>query len=259
MKRNLEYRGLVLKVSKVGEGHALVSFFVDGQEDESERLITAMFYGLKKSKKNYGLRQFQTGRVWFYFNPVNGTYKVVDFQATSLRETLSESLVRIWAAGFACELVFKFHGNCDFVLVNGFLDGIALSNDEECRFALLRFVTRVLNFSGVLPLAKTCGVCGLEFWVTGADAYTGKQAFFNKMNYEFYCEKCLVGNAENMAELISLSPEAQNFLDVVLNAPTKVSRKIVLSRFAENEIRSFLFFLLQRMVGIMNTLEMGIL
>ncbi|MEL3907939.1 MAG: DNA repair protein RecO C-terminal domain-containing protein [Treponemataceae bacterium] len=256
MQRNLEYLGLVLKISKVGEGHALVNFFVDGREGEGEKLITAMFYGLKKSKKNYGLRQFQTGRVWLYFNPVNQTYKVMDFQATSLREGLSKSLVRIWSASFASELVFKFHGNCNFVLVNGFLDGIALCTDEECRFALLRFLVRVLNVSGVLPPVKTCGVCGLEFLVAN-DA--GKKAFFNKMNYEFYCERCLAGNVENTADLISISPESQSFLLAVLNEPTNVSRKIVLSRFAENEVRSFLFFLLQRLVGRMKTLEAGIL
>ena len=50
MQRHEVYNATVLKISKTGEGHALVHFIVD--EGEQPKLLAAFFFGLSKSKKN---------------------------------------------------------------------------------------------------------------------------------------------------------------------------------------------------------------
>lgn len=247
MQRNLEYNAIVLKITKFGEGHALVDFLI--QDDKSSKLIKAFFYGLKKTKKNYGLMQFQSGRLWLYFNPVKNTFKVIDFQATNIRVGISESLVRFWNASLACEITLKMHGNMDFILLTAFLDGISNCCDLECKMALLRFLWRFINYSGIAPNYMECSSCGISF------SENSELAYFETTENEFYCSSC-ISSVKN----IKLSVESQNFLKSIETKPASISRKIVLNSESQIELREFLFFLLHELVGSkLNTLEAKII
>ena len=59
MQRHEVYNATVLKISKTGEGHALVHFIVD--EGEQPKLLAAFFFGLSKSKKITALPSFKAG------------------------------------------------------------------------------------------------------------------------------------------------------------------------------------------------------
>ena len=249
MQRHEVYNATVLKISKTGEGHALVHFIVD--EGEQPKLLAAFFFGLSKSKKNYGVTQFQSGKLWVYYNPVTKAYKVTDLQVTEARAGLSDSLVRVWCAGLASELALKMHGNIRFVLITAFLDGIAASNDEECKLATLRFLWRVLLHAGVAPSLEVCAACEKEL------SQSQSLLYVYKPNSEVYCEECA---GANRAEFLPLSAEAQKFLWSVSTEPGSVSRKRKLSPPAEQELRTFLFFFVQQLVGSkLKTLEAGII
>lgn len=249
MQRNFDYPAIVLKIQSVGEGHASVVFLIN--DNGSSKLIHAFFYGLKKTKRNYGLRSFQSGRLWLYFNPVNQTYKVSDFQATTIRLEISESLVRIWSASLACELAIKMHGNIDFSLITAFLDGIAKSSDEECKRAILRFLWRLIRYAGLAPNYKNCSSCGINF------IEARQVAYFERSENDFYCSDCI---DTSLQDFLELSPESQNFLKAMDTKAASQSRQIKLSAKSEHELRALLFFIVQDLVGTrLKTLDAGII
>lgn len=246
MKRNLEYDAIILKITKAGEGHAAIDFLVN--DEGNTKLLRAFFYGLAKTKKHYGLRLFQTGKLLVYFTPTAGTYKVVDFQAAAVRAEISESLVRLYCASFACEVSLKLHGNIDFILVNAFLDGVAVSSDEACHTALLRFMWRLLNYSGVAPDCTRCCQCENAF----NEAL--EASFYSKINGAFFCPSCI---DTRRPDLIFISAEARRFLVCITEKPASVSRKIILSNHAQQELQNLLFFLITELTGsVLHTLEM---
>ena len=249
MERNLHYEAIVLKITKMPEGHALVDFLL--KEQKSAKHIRAFFYGLQKTKKNYGLRQFQSGKLWLYFNPIKNSYKVIDFQVTEIRPGLSESLIRVCAASFACELALKTHGNIDFLLFGAFLDGISRSSDEACKLAFLRFLWRFINYSGLAPQYELCTACGKNFIDENVSAY------FEKSDFELYCRDCI---DKDVSLFFVLSPESLRFLTSIDALPASESRKIVLSEKAYRELHAFLLFLVQGLLGErLKTLELGLL
>lgn len=249
MQRNESYPAVVLKISKSGEGHAMVHFLVD--DGGSSKLIPAFFYGLRKSKKNYGLTQFQSGTLWVYYNPVTKTYKVIDFHTTAVRAGLSESLIRLWCAGLASELTLKIHGTISFVLVDAFFDGIAVSSDEACRLAVLRFLWRVLVSSGVAPSLECCSSCEKKFTDASETLYVHSQ------NGDVLCDECA---GKPGSDFFPLSGESRNFLTSVITEPPGISRKKMLSPPSERELRDFLFFSIQQLAGgKLKTLEAGII
>lgn len=251
MLRHLQYNAIILHIKATDSSHAIIDFLVtDGNET---KLLSAFFFGLLKSKKHYGIRQFQTGTLWLYYNQVKNTYKVTDFKVTALRAGLTENLTRIWCVSFASELCIKMMGNISWDLVNSFFQGIEVSSENQCVIALLRFLWRVIKACGVAPDIEHCESCGSVITKT-RETYTTQDynspllsCTFNKVENSMHCTSCVSFN-EGL-NVISLSLEARLFLQDVTKLEPKLSRKINLTEQAIAELKTFLFFIIQQVVG----------
>lgn len=266
MQRHLQYNAIVLRIRKVNNANAMVDFLVsdigasprESIRDGDEKLITAMCFGLGKTKKNYGLMQFQSGVLWLYFNPVNGNYKVTDFKPTAHRSSISESLVRLWCVSLATELAIKMHGNISFVLMTAFFDGIATASDQECTPAVLRFLWRLINEAGIAPDFNRCSICDSALYSCDENEIKALFPFvnFNVWESEVVCSHCKKPDGNHL----NLSSESLQFLVTVQTLQPKFSRRIQPSEAAIIELKHFLFFLIGQMIKEpLKTLSMPII
>lgn len=165
-------------------------------------------------------------------------------------------------------------------LVNAFLDGLCVSDDEGCERGLLRFLWRLLQTAGVAPDIFHCGTCGAEIarragGVTGsaeivsvgagiggveiaADAASCPAetccAVYSPAEDECFCSSCRRFDAHTFP----LSAEAFRYLYAVTEKAPGYSRHLPLSPAAYGELKRFLFFLTEKMAGApLKTFQMG--
>lgn len=225
---------LVLSVRSFGEGHREASLLLPSKQ--SSVLLRASVFGGAKSKLKGLVIPYHSGTVWFYSNPVKNSNKITDFEVKNYRSGLRENLTRLWAAAFAAEIAEKLQGNVDWLLMNAFLNGLEVSSDEECRKAVLRFIWRNLEYSGLTPELFCCTRCGGK--IEGS-------SYFIFAEDGAVCRKCINHGEFNYP----LSGEARNYLFCVLNSPPKISREEPLSETAFAELRTFLFALIKHIAG----------
>lgn len=241
--RSWQTESLVLSLSPFGEGHRNALLLTRNQG-----LVHAAVFGGPKSSLRARVSPWQTGTAWLYTDPVKNMVKITDFDVLFWRQGLRENLVRTWCASLCTELITKSHGVTDWTLVNAFLDGIAVSDETECRLALLRFLWRILSGAGLCPDCESCSRCGAGI--------SGKNGVLYYSPYEdgFVCPDC----AHRDEQRILLSREALDYLMAITRLKPSEVRAIPLGYGAYAELRSFLFFLLNRMVGSpLKTLETG--
>lgn len=258
MKRHQETNALILTLKQTGENNRLVTFFtVDGVK-------TALLYGGAKSKMRSLVSPFHTGRMWLYAS-TGANYsasasnadlfmgKISDFDVTSCRPSLRENLYKNWAASLACELVLKTHarGHELFVLVNGFLDGLELCTEKECRLGTVRFLWRYLHNMGVMPDASECAQCGKPF---------AQSAYYLESENGFVCKDCLFCVDENHGKAIILSKEALDYLNAIsVQSPSEVRRYTIQAQ-TFSELQNLLFFLTSKSCDYrLKTLENSVL
>lgn len=148
---------LILTLTAWGESNREALFLTP-----DKGLQRASVFGGAKSKLRAQVGPWQTGKLWLYTDPVKKSTKITDIDVTAWRQGIRESLVRTWCASLCAEVVSRSHGNADWRVVNAFLDGIAVSDDDECRRGLLRFIWRHLIGAGVNPETGRCARCGEE-------------------------------------------------------------------------------------------------
>lgn len=135
-------------------------------------IVPATLFGGARSKLRGMVSTYQSGQVWLYSNPIKNSNKITDFSVSAYRMELRESLARSWCAAVCSEITIKTCGTVNWQLVNAFLDGLCVSDDEGCERGLLRFLWRLLQTAGVAPDIFHCGTCGAEI-VRSAGAVTG--------------------------------------------------------------------------------------
>lgn len=239
--RNWSSPALVLSVRSFGEGHREASLLLPAEHGST--LLKGSVFGGAKSKLKGLVIPYHSGTVWLYSNPVKNTDKITDFEVKNYRAGLRENLTRLWAAAFAAELAEKLKGNIDWLLINSFLNGLEISSEQECKTALLRFIWRLIYYSGMIPDFRHCTRCCKE--ISGT-------AHFIPHEQNFICGKCI-----NIKEFFfPIDKEASAYLSAVLNLPPKISRQAELSEKAFLQLRSLLFYLAENMIGTkLKTLE----
>lgn len=238
-ERSSSTDALVLSLAAFGEGHreALLLTVDRG-------LVRAAVFGGAKSKLRALVSPWQTGKVWLYSDPVKKSVKITDFDVAFWRQGIRESLVRTWCASFCVELVARSHGNADWRLVNAFLDGIAVSDDNECRVALLRYMWRTLLAQGIAPDVLSCARCG----TTGEN----RVLYYSPLEEACVCDSC----AKPGDRLFPLQPRSLAWLSAVEHLSPAAVRALELNDADLADLRRFLFFLANRMAGgLLKTLE----
>ncbi len=257
--RSWSSEALILSVKDFGEGHRNAVLLLPGEEHCS-RILEAAVFGGPKSKMRGLVVPYQSGTVWLYSNPIKNSNKITDFKVTEYRIGLRDNLTRLWCAAFASELAVKLKGNIDWEILNFFLTGISYSNEAECRTALLRFLWRVIIFSGIAPEVETCNRCGLHL----SGKIENLSFVKNNENEEvlFYipnedacvCKNCLQKGEPNF----KLSSESLLYLFAVKNLIPKISRTLNISEKTYSELKHFLFYLIKSQTeGTFRTLESG--
>ncbi len=256
--RSWTTEALILTLSSWGEGNREALFLTP-----AKGLQRATVFGGAKSKLRAQVGPWQTGTLWLYTDPVKKTTKITDIDVTAWRQGIRESLVRAWCASLCAETVAKSHGNADWRVVNAFLDGIASSDDDECRRGLLRFIWRHLIGAGVNPDTGHCARGGEPIRKEldrnpAFDAEGGISgeavAFYSPHEDCFLCPDC----ARPEERGFPVSAPALVYLDAVEGLPPSQVRSLPLDRAAYAELRALLFFLLARLVqGPLKTLETG--
>lgn len=232
--RNWSGSALILSLRSFGEGHRSASFLLPSEHGCT--LSEASVFGGAKSKLKGSVIPYHSGRIWIYSNPVKNSRKVTDFEVTNYRAGLRDNLTRLWAAAFASEFTEKLKGNVDWLLINSFLNGLEVSSEQECRTAVLRFIWRLISYSGIAPDPACCIRCETKIKNT---------AYFLPAEENFVCRHCL-----NAGEYFyPLSQEALKYLFSVLHLPPKVSRQTELSVQAFSELHVFLFALASNAAG----------
>ena len=156
----------MLSVSSFSGDHRNVSLLVP--QEHGCTIIPATLFGGARSKLRGMVSAYQSGRVWLYSNPIKNSHKITDFSVSAYRMELRESLARSWCAAVCSEITIKTCGTVNWQLVNAFLDGLCVSDDEGCERGLLRFLWRLLQTAGVATDIFHCGACGVEIAVNAA-------------------------------------------------------------------------------------------
>ena len=274
----------MLSVSSFSSDHRNVSLLVP--QEHGCTIVPATLFGGARSKLRGMVSTYQSGQVWLYSNPIKNSNKITDFSVSAYRMELRESLARSWCAAVCSEITIKTCGTVNWQLVNAFLDGLCVSDDEGCERGLLRFLWRLLQTAGVAPDIFHCGTCGAEIArragvVTGsaeivsvgagsggveivADAEIPANAascpaetccaVYSPAEDECFCSSCRRFDAHTFP----LSAEAFRYLYAVTEKAPGYSRHLPLGPAAYGELKRFLFFLTEKMAGApLKTFQMG--
>lgn len=224
---------LVLALSPFGESNREASVLT-----EERGLIRAAVFGGPKSRLRAAAAPYHSGRMWLYSDPVKGTTKITDFDVEKWRERIGESLAKTWCASLCAEVVLRSRGSVGWRLVNGFLDGINLSDESACEPALVRFLWRVISEAGLRVDIGACARCGKAaaakdalWYIPGEDGCA--------------CAEC-AGNGERD---FPLSAESRFYLFAAESPNMKASRALPISPSDLGALRDFLFFLVEKMLG----------
>lgn len=224
--RNWQTVALILSLDELPSSHKIATFLIP--ESSSCYILKATLFGGAKNRLSGSILPYYTGNLWLYTNPTNSSNKVIDFEATHPRYNIRNSLTHIWASSFVSELCIKLKGCIDWKLVNAFLDGINLSDNKECKTAILRFIWRVASSSGVAP--------SLLFFENSKESI-----YFDHTSGQFI--------SENYSNTSYLSTEALEYLYKTSYFKPKEAREMNLSTEAYFLLKNFLFHFICDIVG----------
>lgn len=244
--RSWRTQALVLSLSAFGEGHREALLFT-----EEKNLVRAAVFGGAKSKLRALVSPYQSGTVWLYTDPVKKSNKITDFEVISWRHEIRENLVRTWCAALCSEIVSRSHGIADWRLVNAFLDGISISDENECKRGVLRFIWRLLIAAGINPNLTECVRC--------LSSFCGQNSENEVLYYSPHEDACLCARcAKNDERAFPLKGTSRAYLLAIESMSPSQVRQIRLEEDDYPDIRQFLYFLITRMIdGTLNTLESG--
>lgn len=252
MNRSFSTDALVLSTRLIGEDNRIVTFL-----SPERGIFDAILYGGRKSKLRSLVSPFHSGKGWFYNDETRHSMKITDFDPVSFRPSLRENLYKTCAASFASELAVKTQGASDadenqrlWILINGFLDGLDMSSDEDAHLGTLRFIWRYLSFLGMQPDASECSVCGHSF--LDADTVLLPKTADSMLEYYdeagkcFLCHECAAGQAG----LLPITQEGMHYLASLQTLTPSEVRKLPVHADTYQKLHDLLFSLVVSETGI---------
>ena len=245
MSRNFSWNALVLSVTQSGENNRSVTLLT-----EEEGIIYATLFGGGKSKLKSLVSPFNRGMAYIYRDETKNNCKITDFDPKMTHLSFRENLFKSYAASFAAEIVLKT--KCagspqkSYTLLNGFLDGMELSSEDESRTGLLRFIWRYLDLMGLRPDCIFCCQCGKDFFSSPFNMQSLKNgAFYDELNSGFVCQDC--GGTRNS---FFLPIEALTYLEAVSRLPPKEVRKMPLDSETRRILKDFCYTIIEKSTGL---------
>ncbi len=257
MNRSSCTQALVLNLKPLGENNSSVTLLTP-----EHGILYATLYGGPKSKMRSLVAQWNSGNIWLYENPEKNQLKINDFDVKNYHTSFGQNLFKMYAASLAAEIAIKTrcagsNEQC-FNLVCGFLDGMELSNEEQCRLGLLRFLWRYLELLGIQPEAHSCSECGKSF--LESEFAPNCISYYNSLDNSFICSECYEGfsHPEGSSLLMPIQTSAVQYLAAIsLLKPSEV-RKLQVSKDGYEQMRQIVFFLIQNCIDQkLNSIETG--
>ncbi len=257
MNRNTSLEALVLSTKPMGEHNRLATILTPDRG-----ILTAVVYGGRKGKLRSMVSPYHTGTMWLYIDSVKQSIKVTDFDPKKYRSEIRNNLYKTYAASLAAELVIKTHGFAThvvdvnhfedtselFIMINGFLDGLDLSNESQSRLGTLRFLWRYLAHLGVQSDVSRCMHCGenMVSWYSVGD-------------HSFLCEDCSHStHKQSQTGNFYISAESGAYLQAIMELNPKEVRSLNPSMQSIQEMHELLFYLVQQTAhSKLKTLEAG--
>lgn len=255
MPRNTSFESLILSTRPQGENNRSVCAF-----SADDGIFYATLYGGPKSKLRALVSPFNRGRMWLYRDEVKRTSKIIDFDVQNFHPSFRENLYKSWAASLAAEVLLrtKCAGSTQLCwpLLNGFLDGMELSGENESRIGTIRFIWRYLAILGVRPDALRCAQCGKTFSSGNFDCDdVSYKAAYDETDNGFVCADC----SDIKEKRFVLGIRALTYLEAVADLDAKTVRSLTVDGRAMNEMKQLCFFLLENACSApLKSLESGI-
>jgi DNA repair protein RecO (recombination protein O) len=202
--------------------------------------------------------------MYLYRDASKKSCKITDFDVKKYHVTYRENLFKSWAASLAAEIVIKTQCAGSFrecwFLLNGFLDGLELTDENAGRLGLIRFLWRYLGLLGVRPDAGNCVLCGTSFFTGISEKnrvlYKNVVSAFSITENGFLCSDCrsndlLSGDAgpDSGSDILPVGVDAVGYLWAISNFEPKTVRGISVSASSYNEIKQLVFTLIENAVG----------
>lgn len=257
MNRSFSCSAIILNIKENSNNNATVSILT-----KDNGVIYATMYGGAKSRFKSIISPYNTGKINLYENPEKNQTKITDFEVENFHLSFSNSLYKTFAAALATEIIIKTHCAASyeqsFLLLQGFLDGMELCNEEQCKLGLLRFLWRYLELLGIQPEIENCNFCSKDFFKL---PFTINSVFYyNISNNFFICEQCFTQNNSTSNSTFSnsfrLSYNALFYLYGISNFLPKDSRNLHITKIEYEQIKQLIFFLIENNISTkLNSLE----
>lgn len=254
MSRDTSTDALVLATQIQGENNRTITLL-----SPETGVYYATLYGGAKSKMRSLVSPFNRGKIWLYTDASKHTSKITDFDVTRYHLTFRESLFKSWAATLAAEVVIKTKcagspAEC-WRLTNGFLDGMELSDENESRLGLIRFIWRYLGLLGVRPRTDHCIWCGTSLiakTLTTASLHAlEERAEYDETGNGFVCMDCLAGSRPDdeafrtFGKKHLLGKLSLTYLTAVSSLEPKAVRALSVDSIALSEMKGLCYHLLE--------------
>lgn len=256
MNRSYSDSATVISLKPLGENNQSVTLLT-----KSKGIVYATLYGGPKSRLRSLVSQWHSGTIFLYDNPEKNQIKISDFDVKNYHVSFGQNLFKNYAASLACELAIKTRcagspENC-WHLINGFLDGLELANEEQGKVGLIRFLWRFLALLGLQPEVHCCGHCGKSFLepLLPPDSKT----YYNIMENSFSCSDCFSQDNAGHNFVFSLELSALRYLTGITVLEPAEARKLKIDRQEYNQLKELVFFLIENAAGTkLNTIEIGV-
>lgn len=260
MNRNFATEAVVLSLKPSGENNTLVTLIT-----KDRGIIRASLYGGPKSRLKSLCSQWNAGTVYIYENPEKKQNKISDFDVKKYHLSFGENLFKSYSALLAAELVIRTECAGDITaswpLFNGFLDGLELSDENQGKAGLVRFLWRFAGISGLQPDTEECAQCGERFFPENVEnLQLPSVMYYNTSGNSFVCPDCITRSFQehSTSGFVPVSRKALTYLNAVSNLPPAEARQFPLDEESFFQLKKVVFSLAELCAsGMLNTLNTG--
>lgn len=253
-ERNKNCSAIILNVKNSGENNRTVCAF-----SPQHGIIYLTLYGGPKSKLKSYVQAFNSGILYFYDDEQKNSKKISDFDVKNSHISFRNSLYKLCAANLASEIVIKTKCAGDsksaFYLLSGFLDGLDLCDENECKLGTVRFLWRYIKLLGVNPDLHTCAICA-------SPLLESKKNFYYEAENGFLCSDCISSIPESdfkSTKNFVLSQNSLTYLAAINELKPKDVRKIPVDEEIYTQTKNLCFYLIEKFCGTkLNSIESGI-
>lgn len=252
-ERNKKSKAIILSVKDYGETNRSVTAL-----SPDFGIIYLTLYGGPKSKLKSYVQTFNSGILYFYDDELKHSKKISDFDVKNSHYSFRSNLYKLYAANLACEIVLKTKCAGDyfysFKYLSGFLDGLELSDENECKLGTVRFLWRYLHLLGTNPDIYTCASCA-------SSLLKSQKNFYYENENAFVCGDCLSSLTEDdlkTAKDFCLDQNSLTYLAAINELSPSEVRKLSLSQENYLELKNICFHLIQKQCDFkLNSLKVG--